>query len=318
MGIKITNTCKSTDYEKVSPNFIYNRYDLFCKNSEFNAVKLYGNVQTKIIEYRVTETEAELGLWLMPITTDELEHLLYYIKRMHPKVEKVTYKNALLPYGNSKAHNHFRIVLPDTVEEMESRVSARSRYKMRKKLRFAEEAYGPMRIMEYDRGNMPPEIVEAFFEFKLATRNRTYNMTPLEYLDRYHVSHCYVVQFGDTIGAIRFSCEQCPIVYGENFTFNPALQEYSLGRFIFMHHLLRIVEKNHTELYFAGGNYEYKTHYGSIEETLYDCVIDVSQMDFSKFEQEEKLSWQIKHWMIQHLPPKVVYVLKKILKTVKR
>ena len=304
---------KSSDYKSVAPNFIYNRFDLFCKENEFETVQIRNNRETKVIEYKITDQLAELGLWLTPITVEELEHLLFYIKTKHPNIEKVTYKNGVLPYGNSTKHNHFRIVFPETVKEMENRVSARSRYKMRKKLRFAETAYGKMRIMEYNRTNIPTEIVEKFFEFKLATRNREYNMTPFEYLDRYHVSHCYVVQFGNTVGAIRFSCEQCPIVYGENFAYNPDLREYSLGRFIFMHHLIRMVEKKHTELYFAGGDFEYKTHYGSIEETVYDCVINISEMDFTKIVQEKKISWKIKRWLKQHLPHEVIDILRKVL-----
>ena len=105
------------------------------------------------------------------------------------------------------------------------------------------------------------------------------------------------MKFGDTYGAIRFSCEQCPVVYGENFTFNPELQEYSLGRAIFMHHLKRMVEKGHPELFFAGGNYEYKTHYGSIEETLYDCTIQVAELDLKAIAARQSFGDRLKRWL---------------------
>ena len=48
-----------------------------------------------------------------------------------------------------------------------------------------------------------------------------------------------------------------------------------------------MVEKKHTEMFFAGGDYEYKRHYGSIEETLYDCEIKVS--DFTELIAQESL-----------------------------
>ena len=310
--MKIVQTNKSSDYEKVYPNFIYNRFDLFSKPEDFFALKIKNGREVKFVEYTVKDNQLELGLWLVPITQDEMDELLFYVTQKHPQVQKIIYKNALIPKGKAKSHNHFRIVFPETVEEMESRVASKSRAKMRKKIRRAEEIWGPMEILEYDRGNMPDAVVDKFFEFKLAIRGRKYNMTAREYLDRYHVSHSYVLKFGDTIGAIRFSCEQCPVVYGENFTYNPEMSEYSLGRYVFYHHLIRMVEKKHPELFFAGGDYEYKKHYGSIEETLYDCVIQVEDLDFTELLEQRKVVRRAKNWMKGHLPEKMVKILQKI------
>ena len=294
MRIKVVGSRNPGDWERVEPNFIYNRFDLFCAPDGFGTVKLKSGKTSRILEYQITGDTAELGIWLMPITEEELEQVILYITTNHSQIRKIIYKNGMIPYGKAKTHNHFRIEFPDTVEEMEHRISAKSRAKMRKKLHRAEEAYGKMQYLEFDRSNMPDEVVEKFFEYKLATRNRQYNMTPAEYLDRYHVSHSYVLKFGDTYGAIRFSCEQCPVVYGENFTFNPELQEYSLGRAIFMHHLIRMVEKKHPQLFFAGGNYEYKTHYGSIEETLYDCIIQVADLDLDRMKLQQSWKYRLK------------------------
>ena len=309
MGIKISKITNPKEFEKMNPNFIYNRYDLFCNKDEYRAIKLKNNGEEKVIEYRIMGDQVELGLWLMPITKEELEALVEYIARKHRDVKKVSYKNGVLGYGRYKRHNHFRIVFPDTVEEMEQCISSKSRSKMRKKLRFAEEDYGEMKYLEYDRSNLPLKFVEKFFEFKYITRNRTYKMTAEEYLDRYHVSHCYVVMFGETVGAVRFACEQCPVVYGENFAYNPEMKDYSLGRAIFFHHLIRMVEKKHTELFFAGGDFEYKKHYGSIEETLFDCNIAIER---------ESNSQKIKRKLKQILPEKVLKILWKIKKKFKK
>lgn len=309
MGIKISKIRNPQDLKKMNPDFIYNRYDLFCNENEYEAIELKNNKEVKIIEYRLMGEQAELGIWLMPITKEELEKLIAYIAKKHPNVKKITYKNGVIPYGKSSVHNHFRIVFPDTVEEMEQCISSKSRSKMRKKLRFAEEDYGEMKFIEYERKDIPLEVVEKFFEFKYAIRNRVYKMTAEEYLDRYHVSHCYVLMFGDTIGAVRFSCEQCPVVYGENFSYNPEMKDYSLGRAIFFHHLTRMVEKKHTELYFAGGNFEYKTHYGSIEETVYDCQITVKR---------ESKKQKIKRIAKKFLPSKAISLIKKVKKKIRK
>lgn len=317
MRIQIRKTTDPRDYERVSPNMIYNRFDLFCRPGEFEAVTVTRGKESRVVEYRVTGDQAEIALWLTPITDEELDHLLYYITRNHPQVKKIIFKNALLSRGKVKVHNHFRIIFPDTVEEMEARVSPKSWHKMRRRNRRAEEAYGKMELIEYTEGNIPLDIVETFFRFKLATRNRVYNMTAQEYLDRYHVTECYVVKFGDTVGAMHFCCEQCPVVYGENHSYNPELKEYSLGKFIFAHSLVRMVAKKHTEIFLAGGDYEYKTHYGSIEETLYDCTVDVAELDFTQLLAQKKLSRRVKNWMKEHLPAETVEFLKKVRRKLK-
>ena len=316
MRIKINNVTRPELYEHVTPNFIYNRFDLFSNAGEFEAASIKTENGTKIVEYQIMNDQVEIGLWLVFITYEELEELLWYIVRKHPNVKTIIYKNGILPYGTAKAHNHFRIIFPETAAEMERSISSKSRAKMRKKLLHAQEAYGEMQLLEYDRTSLPDEIVNAFFDFKKTIRRRSYNMTPAEYLDRYHVSHCYVVKFGETIGAIRFSCEQCPVVYGENFTYNPALSDYSLGRFIFMHHLIRMVEKKHTQLFFAGGDYDYKKHYGSIEETLYDCRIDVEK-DLSVLKNQKNPSRKLQRYLKKHLPTGIVSILRKLKRYLK-
>lgn len=273
MKILVRKTGDVRDFEKITPNFIYNRFDLFCAEGEFEALKLTCGGEEKVLQYRLSGRTAELGIWLMPMTGEEWQAVAAYIHQAHPEVRFLRARNSLRPFGRAEQKNHFRIPLPDTLEEMEGRMSSKSRAKMRKKLRFAEEAYGAMAFLEYTRETLPEEIVEAFFAFKQAIRGRNYGLTPAQYLEKYHVSHCYVLKFGETIGAIRFACEQCPVVNGENFTYNPDLKQYSLGQAIFVQHLLRMVEKGHRELFISGGDFEYKTHYGSVEETVYDCEL---------------------------------------------
>ncbi len=281
MKYKVIKTSTSEDYGKVDPNFIYNRLDMFMPVDDFFAVKIISKTNEKVVEYWIKDNKAELAVWLTPFNIIELEYLLLFIRNNHPEVKTVIYKNGVIPYGKAKAHNHFKIILPRTGEEMKQRVSPKSWSKMRRRNRRAQEIYGEMKIEEYTKENIPDEVVDRFFEYKKALKNREYNMTPKQYLDRYHVTDCYVVKFGDTIGAMHFLCEQCPIVNGENHAYNPDLQEYSLGKFIFAYSLLRIAEKGYDEIFLAGGDYEYKKHYGSIEETLYDCEIDLNNLDLS-------------------------------------
>lgn len=320
MRVRIYPVTDPAQYDLVTPNFIYNRYDLFQPPVPFHAVCIRSGSGTKCVEYRITDRTAEIALWLTPITELELDMLLLYISRNHPQVKTVTYQNGVLSQGSAKAHNHFRIPFPDTVEEMEHSISSKSRAQMRNRILRAQDAFGPLTLKEYDRDSIPDEVVDTYFRFKSTTYHRSYRMTPQEYLDRYHVTHSYVAYFGDTIGAILFACEQCPVVYLENFAYNPEMSKYSLGRFIYMHHLKRMVEKGHTQIFLAGGNYEYKTHFGSIEETLYDCKIDLPQA-ISQIRERRFFSKRAQRWIKTHLPAPIVRVLrkgKKCLKSLKK
>ena len=324
MGIKISQVYDVKDYELVVPNFIYNRLDLFCKPGEFEAVKVQNGENVKVVEYKIVEkkirgemkTAAETGLWLTPITKEELEALVVYIADRHPQVEVVSYKNGIFQYGGNhecgkyKLHGgynrfrHFKIVFPETVEEMEKCVSTKTRSKMRRwKVRAAEtvvEKYKEsgqnleckeeqipnsmkLQMIEYKQGEIPVEIVEEFFRFKLETKERVYNMTPLEYLENYHVTNCYVMKIGEIIGAVHFSCEQCPTVYCENHAYNPELKELSLGKCIFFDSLLEMVKKKRQALFLGADRAEevpsYKRLYGSIEEEVFTGNITITRKE---------------------------------------
>ena len=311
--IKIKKVDDLTQCKKVTPDIIYNRYDLFCKPGEFFVVSIKNAGVEKIIEYKITNTEAELGIWLTPITKEEMDAFLLYIKGTHPQLKTVYFRNSSLAYKNAKAHNNFRIIFPKTAEEMKARISPSSWHKMRRKNRRAEEKYGKMEVLEYTDGNVPEEIVKAFFEYKMVVKNREYNMTPQEYLDRYHVSDCYVVKFGDTIGAMRFSCEQGSMVNAENHAYNPDLRDYSVGKYIFTHSLIRETEKGHEQIFLSGGDYEYKAHYGSIEETLYDLRIKVEDI-VEPVVPKQSFSKKMKSTAKKVLPEKMVKSLKKMKK----
>ena len=72
---------------------------------------------------------------------------------------------------------------------------------------------------------------------------------------------------------MMFSCEQCPIVYLENFSFDIQYSRYSPGQQIYEYVMTRLIEKQFNSVFLAGGDYDYKRYYGSIEEKLYDGLI---------------------------------------------
>ena len=148
MRIRINPVSGSEAYAKVQPDFIYNRMDLFCLEGQFQAVTISAKNRETVVQYRILGDTCEIGLWLVDITMEELEALLLYIRSAHPGVRFASYTNGVLPCGNARQHNHFRIVFPETAEEMQRSISSKSRAKMQKKVRRCEEAYGPLQLFE--------------------------------------------------------------------------------------------------------------------------------------------------------------------------
>lgn len=294
MTIKIRRITEEKPYTGITPDFIYNRYDLFLEEGQYEVVRIENDGKSYDIEYAHIDKWVELGIWNTPMSREELRHLLFYIRKNHPEVDLVSYRYGTVPYGRYAEKNHFSISFPETVEELEGRMTHKSLVNLRKRKEKAERELGKIVFLEYEKEEIPEEIVKTFFDWKYQIYGRTYDMTPEHYIQHYHISHCYVMMLGDTVGAIRFACEQCPVVNGENFSYKPELRSYSLGRIIYHYHLRRMVEKGHPAMYLSGGDWEYKGHYGSVEETLYNCNIPLQEEDFSDLEKEEGLFGRLK------------------------
>ena len=68
---------------------------------------------------------------------------------------------------------------------------------------------------------------------------------------------------------LEFStCEQCPIVYGEKFSYDDAFAHYSSGMIIYDLIIQRLIEKGKQLFFLGGGNYGYIKKYHSIEISI--------------------------------------------------
>lgn len=298
MSIRIKRLQKiQKNFDRVTVNFIYNRFDLHknCPNYEIVSIDNSNDNRNTFIEYSIKDDVIELGIWQVYLTKEEIKKLLFYISKKHKNVNIVKYRNSFITYGKYRRHNHFKIIFPDNVEELENRLSHHSLVNLRKRYNKAENELGNISFKVYSYNEIPQEIVNTFFEYKDEIYQRQYDMSAKEYLDKYHVSHCHVLYVGKEIGAIRFACEQCPIVNGENFSYNPKYKKYSLGRIIYHYHLKKMVEKKHPMMYLSGGKWEYKTHYGSIEEKVYDGTIDIKKENFDKYRLMYRIKRKLKH-----------------------
>lgn len=257
--IEIINK-ETFDFSKIEPNFIYNRIDLFDSNYVISHIK--NEYYDRYIEVHIKDNYMELGTWLMHVRKKDIKEISSFLFKYHPKIKYASFHNIISNVGDKK--NFYYLELPSTYKEMEMRLTSKSRQRLRRSKRDAAEKYGEMHFTEYS-GTIPKEIVEDFFELKKSTLAIEYQLTYKDYLKKYHVSNAYVLSFGEKTAAVFFTCEQCPIVYGENFSYDTDFAYYSPGILIYDLIIQRLIEKGKKIFYLGGGNYEYKKKYNSIE-----------------------------------------------------
>ena len=254
----------SFDYSKIEPNFIYNRIDLFDHN--YTILHIINNNINYYIEIRLAKIHAELGVWLMHITKVDFKEISSYIFSNYPQIKFISFYNAISDIRCTKK-KFFYLDLPSSYKEMEARLTSKSRQRLRRNKRDAAEKFGEMKLIEYN-DKIPNEIVKDFFKLKKDSLNIEYNIPYQEYLNKYHVSNAYILSFGEKIAAIFFTCEQCPIVYGENFSYDDCFAYYSPGMIIYDFVIKRLIEKDKQFFFLGGGNYDYKRKYQSREISI--------------------------------------------------
>lgn len=249
------------------PNMIHNRFDLV--SDSYEIFYLVENGEKYVVEVEYRDNTAYLGLWLNYVSSNALNELCETIFKKQKEISQIKYEYSLVPLGYCKQKNHYRIILPNSEEELHNRLSKKGRYNINREKRVAEECFGSLSIVEYTSDNVPDSVMIKYFELKKGTHGVDYKMTPLQYLKSYYVTHIYVLYFGDDIAAIVLSCEQCPIVYIENITYDKEYAKYSAGQILYDLYLSKLTEKAVKEIYLAGGNLDYKKRYGSIEDKSY-------------------------------------------------
>ena len=280
----------------INPNFIYNRFDLHhISENKFQIFKIELEGKVYFIEAYYEDNEAILGIWLSDIPEEVVIGLINFIFDTHDEINKISYTHSYLKLGLCTEKNHFRIKLPDKIEELDKRTTSKERYNIRSRKKKINDNIGECKFEEYTADNVTNEIFEKYFYMKEKTFGRDYKMSAEEYIQAYHITDIYVMKANEDIMSIILSCEQCPIAYIENITYNLEYKNYFPGMIIYDYYIHRLVEKHKSELFLGGGPLDFKRKYGSIEENIYEGIIYKNKFKMYFKEQAHKVSKFIKH-----------------------
>lgn len=265
-------------YENIPVNFIYNRFDLQGNDPSKTILLCISNTEDIYIPVKISGSVAWLGIELTRISAKIIRHIVKFLFSNYPEIKEVRYKNGMTAVGDWVKHNYFVLKFPKSVEELNNRMSADHRRKMKNRMRVIERDYGKIDFFCYKREDVPPHIMDRYFELKNLSHDRKYDLSPTEYFDTFFVTHIYVLTINDKVEAIRLECEQGEHVYDENHTYNMALNKHSPGLVIYYKYLEKMIDSDKKMLFLSGGNYSYKQRFGSQELQVYDCVIYKSRI----------------------------------------
>ena len=218
----------------------------------------------------------KLGLWLTAIPKDLLQSMIKEIFIRVDKVKLVEYRFSLNSIGDylSIKENHFKILLPERVEELQLRLSSKHRYNIKREKKNIEEEIGPIAFLEYNGGgNIPNEIIDLYYKYKFDTYHYVTELKPKEFIHKSGITDVYVMTAGGQFLSLILSGEACSVTLLVNLTYNPSFFKYSPGQVLYYHYLERLIEKGRKTLFLGGGPKEYKRRYGSIEDVTYKGLV---------------------------------------------
>lgn len=271
---KVTITLSNENIDvncRTYPDIIFNRFDLqLCDYIELDVQEWTNNYK---IQIKIEGKKAVIGCYFSPVSQDCLKAIIKYLFHNLKEVVEIDYSNILWGIGTYKQTEEKIIRLPDTVDDLRKNLSSKGRYNLKREKRKIKEEIGNYVIDIYEGESIPKEIVEKYFEYKGKTHKRDYHMSYKEYLQRYCVSTAYVMRDAQQILAIVFSCEQCPNVYFENFSYNTKYKAYSIGSVMYDIYLEQLIDRGRETVFLGGGEYDYKKRYGSIAFITYSGMI---------------------------------------------
>jgi len=263
----------NTNWEDIEPNFTRNRFDLYYPDNSFLLECVINNKKRYIPVYQEGST-CELGIYLTEFSQDEFSELVNICFKEFKSVKRLRIASATIRYEKNVLLDEatdYVTILPDSEDEFLEKLSAQSRYNLKRKQKKLFKDFEDIQIKTY-HNDIPDSVIEKYFEYKKFTHHKNYHLSPQEYLHQYHVTDAYVLLIDNNIEAIAFNSVVGKNAYLENVTYNTQLSKYSLGILI-MYEMIKDCIANKYNQIFWGTYNEYKKHFANKEILTYTGYI---------------------------------------------
>lgn len=264
---------KFCDFESAikCDDFIYNRFDKQ-KNREFAIIEVSDSRSTQYIQIMLDDKIATLGVWLLELSRKQLSFICKFIFKNFKNITTILapFTNVGVGFFIKKNHYDLKLTGPTLIADTMRKKHLREIEKQRRRL---VELLGLERFENYKSEDCPDSVMNFYFFNKRNNMGVDYKLDTKTYFDKYNVSDIYALYYGNRIVSVLLSCEQCSKVYIENLTFDKELSRCSPGKLIYMSYINILIQKGFLRLYLGGGDYEYKTYFGSEKKERFICTI---------------------------------------------
>lgn len=269
--------CEETGNSDYRDEFSLNRFELIYPNND-NYVLRYNN---EALMLSIDNDKAIVGTWNNFTRRTVFLAMVRYIFKHFKQIKNIEYNNLIY---NTCFDNHYwrhpdyYIPLPKTIDELYSRLSSKSRQKIKRERRRAEEELGKI-VFENKPIN---KIDDNDIDFYYKNKKQGYGESIGSYdLLKRNITNIYFVSVNEKIMAELFALEQGSVSYWETTTYNYDLSKYSFGKMVYVYALEESLKKSKKGVSLASSEYEYKKHFGSICYNSYSGFIDRKR--FSSF-----------------------------------
>ena len=254
-------------------DFSYNRMDYNFLNYEM--IEISTKEERMLVPYSVGDDKIFLGASVIPISTEMLAEIIMWLQNHYASIHKIEVMFSLAYDKRLAARNNFAVNLPSSYEELLLRVKKKTAGNVRREWGYFEREVGKVECIHYSKKQIQDAHVNQYFDMKLETHGCNYHMSAGEYLKKYYVTDAYTLEHEGEISAILFSCEQSQIAYLENFSYDKKYERFSLGTLLYWKYLEQLIFHKKTALYLAGGSYQYKKHFKSVNMLCFSGEIEI-------------------------------------------
>lgn len=256
----------------ISDDLVYNRFDIIYDS--FHTFTYKYNADNYQIDAHIADRTVTLNIWGKTFPQEVFDRCVNDVFEKFPHIFYISVTRAGNNYnGWLYRSNNLYIILPESEDSLMARLSKKHRYNLRREKRLLEQEIGKISVQQIMREDITSEMITQYFEWKKITHYCSYDLSPEDYIDKYHVTDAILLYAAQKLIGIVLFCVANSTVYLENFSYDNTYRKYSIGSVQYVIFLKEIIKRKCKICFLGGGRQEYKKYFSSVNSVAYSGKI---------------------------------------------
>lgn len=281
----------------VTPNIIYNRFDLKY-SGDFELLEIKYGKRRYYIPLKINNTSCKLGLYMTEIDKNVLNRVLHFLSCKYG-IYKFNISKSFNYYNGMKSRLNWVLDLPETVEEYDAKFSSKSKYNRRYLFKKLKNLYD-IKYEYYSENQITLELLKEFLDKKRINYPDIYpsDYTAEDFQREFAVTDVYTLVINGEIAAmILYSILNDYDMYCVAITYDKKYSQFGIGTLLYYHSVNELIKRKYKRIYLGGGNDKYKENsqakkykiyngsfeYMSFFERLFSIRISYSKEKINKY-----------------------------------